>query len=154
MRLLTAKFLVAASLAFTGTSSAASGEQCLNGLGPALMSGGFSGSIDCHRDQLSFKHVGHVQNFGRTFEIYSNVYRLKPACPECAVHGGHRIILMERGRYVGQYRSDFSRIAIRKGQLVLIRTDIKGAHPQTVEFTAKGPPRTFWDGGEVLSFFR
>ena len=113
----------------------------------------FSGSVDCQRDKLSVWHVGHVREFGRTFEIYSYRYRLKPTCPECAVHGGHRVIFMEHGRYAGQYRSDFARVAIRDGHLTFL-SDSPDAKWVTVKFTAKGPAKSQWDGGEVLSFFR
>jgi hypothetical protein len=71
--------------------------QCMNGLVPALVAGGFSGSIDCQRDKLSVRSLGKVRAFGRTFSIYSNRYKLKPVCAECAVHGGQRIIFMEHG---------------------------------------------------------
>lgn len=153
MRLLTVLLPLLLSLGFVGASNAASTARCLNGLGPALVAGDFSGSVDCQHDELSVWHVGHVREFGRTFEIYSYRYRLKPPCPECAVHGGHRIIFMKYGRYVGQYRSDFARVAIRDGHLAFL-TDSPDAKWVTVEFTAKGPVKSQWDGGEVLSFVR
>lgn len=153
MRLLTAFLPVLLSLIFFGASNASSMDRCLKGLGPALVAGSFSGSVDCQRDKLSVWHVGHVREFGRTFEIYSYRYRLKPTCPECAVHGGHRVIFMEHGRYAGQYRSDFARVAIRDGHLTFL-SDSPDAKWVTVKFTAKGPAKSQWDGGEVLSFFR
>jgi hypothetical protein len=132
----------------------ASAAECLKGLRPALVAGGFSGSVDCHRDQLSVRYVGQVIKFSRTFEIYSYRYRLKPVCPECAIHGGQRIVFMERGRYIGQYASDFVQVAIRSGNLILQRTDFPDPKPVEVRFTAKGPPKKLWDGGDVLAFFR
>ena len=153
MRLLKALLPLLLSLVFAGAANAATTARCLKVLAPALVAGDFSGSVDCQRDQLFVRHVGHVREFGRTFEIYSYRYRLKPQCPECAVHGGHRIIFMEHGRYVGQYRSDFSRVAIRDGHLAFL-TDSPDARWVTVMFTAKGPAKSQWDGGEVLSFFK
>ena len=153
MRVLTALLLMLLSQAFAGASNAASKARCLKGLGPALEAGDFSGSVDCQRDELSVQHVGRIREFGRTFEIYSYRYRLMPPCPECSVHGGHRIIFIEHGRYVGQYRSDFARVTIRGGHLVFL-TDSPDAKPVMVRFTAKGPPKEQWDGGEVLLFFR
>lgn len=145
--------LIVALAAFAGPS-AASAAQCLDGFGPALVAGGFSGSVDCKNDELSLKHVGRVQEYGRTFQIYSYRYRLKPACPDCAVHGGHRIIFMEGGRYVGQYKSDFAEVAMKDNQLVLMRSDFSDAEPVAVRFTEDGPPKRVWDGGEVLLLFR
>lgn len=150
MRLLKA-LLLFGLVVFAGNASAA---ECLDGLRPALVAGGFSGSVDCRRDQLSVRHLGQVTKFGRTFEIYSYRYRLKPVCPECAIHGGQRIVFIERGRYVGQYRSDFVGVTIRSGHLMLQRTDFPDANPVEVMFTAKGPPKKQWDGGDVLDFFR
>ena len=154
MRLPTALVLVFGLLAFANASGAASVPQCLNGLRPALIAGDFSGSVDCWHDQLTLNHVGYVRKFSRTFEIYSYHYLLRPACRECAVHGGHRIIFMERGRYIGQYRSDFARVTIRNGQLILQQTGFPGAVPVTVRFTPNGPAKTQWDGADVLDFFR
>lgn len=61
---------------------------------------------------------------------------------------------MERGRYVGQYRSDFVEVAIRSGHLILQRTDLPDAEAVEVRFTAKGPSKKQWDGRDVLDFFR
>lgn len=153
MQLLKALSPLLLPVIFAGATTAATSARCLNGLAPALVAGNFSGSVDCQRDQLVILHVGRVREFGRTFEIYSYLYRLKPPCPECAVHGGHRIIFMEHGRYVGQYRSDFSRVAIRDG-LLAFRANSPDAKWVTVMFTRKGPAKSQWDGSDVLSFFR
>ncbi|WP_427966982.1 hypothetical protein, partial [Altererythrobacter sp.] len=97
--------------------------------------------------------VGQVRAFGRTFSIYANRYKLKPVCPECAIHGGQRIIFMERGHYLGQYRADFSDVSIRDGRLFL-QAHLPHSKPIEVKFTAKGPPQQQRDGDEVLQFFR
>jgi hypothetical protein len=151
MQLPAAVFALLGSLAFASVASSAA--PCVNGLGPALLAGGFSGSIDCQNDQLSVRYVGQVQKFGRTFQIYAYQYRLKPVCPECAIHGGQRIIFMERGRYVGQYKPDFMQVTTRHGDLVFMPTE--GARESvTVEFTRDGPPKRLWVGGEEFDFFR
>lgn len=59
---------------------------------------------------------------------------------------------MERGRYVGQYRSDFVRAALRHGNLVLVSTGPEA--PVTVRFTRDGPPDVLWVDGEAISLFR
>ena len=134
--------------------SAASGADCMKGLKPALVSGGFSGSVDCRHDRLSVKYVGQVRSFGRTFEIYSNRYALRPACPDCAVHGGQRIIVMNRGHYLGQYRSEFVHALVRRGRLLLVPGDPGSGRPTIVKFTRAGPPRQVRTDGEVVTFFK
>lgn len=125
----------------------------MGGLGPALVAGGFTGSTDCRRDRLSLRYVGQVHKFGRTYRIYANRYRLKPPCRECAVHGGQRIIFMERGRYIGQYRGDSTKAVVRNGDLIFSNDYGSGKKHVTVSFTAKGPARDQWDGSEVLGFY-
>jgi hypothetical protein len=152
MRLRLAVLTLFGSLAFAGAAHSADASGCLNGLRPALLAGGFTGSVDCHEDRLSVRHIGRVQSFGRTFQVYDYRYRLKPVCPDCAVHGGQRIIFIERGRYVGQYKPDFVHVTTRQGNLVLVPTG--SGTPVTVRFTPEGPPNELWVGGEVISFFR
>jgi len=135
-------------------SSMASAPQCMNGLKPALISGGFSGSVDCQHDRLSVKYIGQVRSFGRTFDIYANHYALRPVCRDCAVHGGQRIIIMSRGHYVGQYKSDFVHVMIRRGHLVLIPSDPSFGRPTTVTFTRGGPPKQVLSDGEVVTLFK
>ena len=144
-----------AAATFAGVAATASPVKCMNGLRPALVAGGFSGSTDCKHDQLSIRYVGKVRSFGREYKIYENRYRLQPVCRECAIHGGQRIIIMEHGRYLGQYKSDFADVAIRDGRLVIVVPNSPGSKEATpVNFTAKGPPARHWDGSEVLLFFR
>jgi hypothetical protein len=154
MGLRAALWTLVVSVAFAGSATMAAPTQCMSGLGPALVAGGFSGSTDCKRDRLSLRFIGEVRKFGRTFRIYANRYRLKPPCPECAVHGGQRIIFMENGRYIGQYRADFTTVIVRNGNLILAQADVPDAKSVMVSFSAKGPARSQWDGGEVLEFFR
>lgn len=154
MRLRTAFWTIVISVAFAGVGAVAAPTRCLHGLVPALVAGGFSGSTDCKRDELSLRFVGEVRSFGRTFRIYENRYRLKPACPECTIRGGQRIIFMERGRYVGQYKPDLANIIVRQERLFLGRTDLPDAKLISVRFTPKGPTERHWDGREVLDLFR
>ena len=138
MRLQVAVLTLFGSLAFVSAAGSAATADCLNGLGPTLLADGFSGSLDCQNDQLSVQYIGEVEKFGLTFQIYAYQYRLKPVCPECAIHGGQRIIFMERGRYVGQYKP----------------TDSASGESVTVEFTRDGPPQQLWVDGEVMDFFK
>lgn len=91
--------------------------------------------------------------FRRTFEIYSYRYQLEPVCPDCAVHGGQRIIFMDRGRYVGQFKSDSVQVTIQHGNLVLLPSDPDGG-AVTVRFTRDGPPKQLLVDGEVIDFFK
>ncbi len=94
-----------------------------------------------------------MQKFGRSFDVYSYRYRLEPVCPECAIHGGHRILFIENGRYVGQYKPDFVQVTMRRGELVLV-PNRSASESVIVEFTRAGPPEHLWVDGEVISFFR
>jgi hypothetical protein len=132
----------------------AAASQCLSGLRSALLAGGFSGSTDCQQDRLSLAYVGRVQKFGRSFQIYSYQYSLRPVCPQCAVHGGQRVVLMEGGRYVGQYKPDFVRAAVRQGNLVLLPTNSVDGKPVIVTFTRRGPTKRLLVYGQVISFFK
>jgi hypothetical protein len=154
MQLRVAVLTLCGSLAFAGSADSADAAQCLAGLRSALVAGGFSGSVDCQNDQLSVSYVGPLQKSGRTFEIYSYQYKLKPVCPECAIHSVQRIILMERGHYLGQYKLDFVRVTIRRGDLVFVRNDSASGKPVTVKFRRDGPPKQLWVDGEVIDFFR
>ena len=145
--------LLIATATVTGVAANASPASCLGGLRLALVAGGFSGSTDCEQDRLSIRYVGEVESFGRSYKIYVNRYRLKPACPECAVHGGQRIIFMEHNRYLGQYKSDFADVTIRHGHLFIVkRGSPNPRRVQAVQFTFKGPPKSCWDGNDVLTF--
>ena len=154
MQLRLAILTLIGSLGIAGAADAAASAPCLNGLRPALAAGGFSGSIDCQNDKLSIRHVGAVQKFGRVFQVYAYRYQLQPACPNCAIHGGQRIIFMNGGRYVGQYKPDFVRVMIRHGDLLLVPTDSASGAPITVRFTPDGPPKRLLVDGEVVSFFK
>lgn len=141
-------------LGFAGSARPAALDRFFNNLGPALVAGGFSGSTDCQHDKLSVRHVGAVQKFGRAFEVYDYQYGLQPACPHCALHGGQRLIFMNRGRYLGQYKPDFVRVVIRHDDLLLVPTDSVYGSPVKVRFTRNGPPKRLLVGGEAISFFR
>ncbi|MDH4743914.1 hypothetical protein OMP43_07790 [Sphingomonas sp. CBMAI 2297] len=135
-----------------------SGAKCLKGLAPALIAGAFSGSIDCGRDQIAVRKIGNIRAGGRSFAIYDYRYKLRPVCPECASHGGRRIIVMTHGRYIGQYGVlDYGvRVTIRGGKLILspaVGDSFAGAAPAAVRFSTGGPPkRIFFE--EPIIFFR
>ena len=141
----------AASLVLLSAEGFATPDDCLLGLKPALVSGDFSGSVNCEEDQLSVRKVGDVRTKWDTFTVYSYHYKLKPVCPECAIHGGHRIIFVEQGVYVGQYKSDVASVSIENGSLVF---DATYGGPVTVEFTANGPPDKLLVDGELINFFK
>lgn len=143
-----------ALLASSSNEESAAAVECLNGIRPALLTGGFSGATDCDHDRLSVQHVGRVQRFGRVFEIYSYRYRLKSVCPDCARHDGQRVIFMELGRYVGQYKPDSVRVTVSHGGLVLVPTVPAYGKPVVVGFTRAGPAKHLLVGGDVIDLFR
>ena len=123
------------------------------------MAGKFSGSVDCTQDRLSSRLIGHLKSDGHSFTIYDYHYELKPVCPECAVHGGQRIIVLRDGVYIGQYKPDSVSAKIVHGKLVLTPvgdTDLpdKYRQPAIVSFTSRGPVSTVWVEGQNIGFFR
>ncbi|WP_207077924.1 hypothetical protein [Novosphingobium sp. KA1] len=145
------KALAFGFLAFGSIASAGPADECLSDLGDALTSGGFTGSVDCRHDQLSIQEVGKVPAQRSTFTVYSYRYRLAPACADCAIHGGQRIIIMDGGRYIGQYKADFVTPSIEHGNLVMKAT---GEAPVTIAFRRNGPPDEILVDGEVLRIFK
>lgn len=130
-------------------------ERCLDGLKPALLAGGFSGSTDCGRDALSVARIGTVRAHGREYTVFDYRYELASKCRDCAIHGGQRILFFRAGRYVGQYKPDSADLAIVGGRLVLSPTSgMPGARPVTLRLTRRGPPRQVWFDGSSLEFFR
>lgn len=131
--------------------------DCLLGLGPALITGSFSGSTDCKNDQLRVRKLGSVRKSGDHYTVYDYRYRLRPPCRECAIHGGQRIIFMKNARYVGQYGVLMydTRATLRGDRLILTpESDIGDGQPVTLRLTADGPPRRGWFDGEALELFR
>ena len=138
-------------------TSAGIGQRpdCLKGFGRILAVGRFSGSTNCRTDRLTIRKIGMVRKSGHTYSIYDYRYRLKPACSDCAVHGGQRIVFMEGGRYIGQYKPDNTQVAIIRGGLMLSPDPAFGfGPPVAVHFTALGPPREVWFDGALLTLFR
>jgi hypothetical protein len=124
---------------------------------PTLSAGGFSGSTDCVHDHLKLRLVGHVDLPGHRFTFYDYHYQLAPPCPECAVHGGQRIIVVRDCRYLGQYKPESVRAAVARNALVL--TPLGNVGPEyskrvVASLTSNGPPSTLWVGGETLQFFK
>lgn len=153
-------FILAATftaLASAGHAGSIRGGRCLDGLIPVLIAGHFSGSVDCRRDRLSIRPVGHIDAEGHTFAVYDYRYSLFKICPDCAVHGGQRIIILRDGRYLGQYKPEPVRVAVRGKGLVLspaVDNDTPYRAPVSVPLTNGGPPATLWIGGEALEFFQ
>lgn len=61
---------------------------------------------------------------------------------------------MSGHRYVGQYRSDFVRVMVRRGHLILIPSDPSSGRPTIVKFTRTGPPKQVVSDGEVVTLFK
>lgn len=147
-----AMILLSASSSLARTGGEA---DCLMGLAPALSAGSFSGSTDCRSDRLTIRRVGNIRVPSRTFTVFDYHYKLKPVCPECAVHGGQRIIIMSRGRYFGQFHAAFAKVFIRRNKLVLVPDGSYAfGSPTIVTFTARGPKHGSWFDDGPLSFFR
>jgi hypothetical protein len=136
--------------------SASQAEECLKGLRTALIAGGFSGSVDCLHDQLSIRKIGTLSVREHGFTVYDYRYALAPACDDCAIHGGQRVLIFDRGRYLGQYKPNKVRVTIDKERLLLWPADKLEARQTPVEVAPSsiGFPNEILVDGEVLSFFR
>jgi hypothetical protein len=143
-----------------GPVEAGSHGPCLSGLRSVLVAGGFSGSVDCRHDRFSMRRIGYLKSSGHRFAIYYYQYSLKPICPECAVHGGQRIIILRDGSYLGQYKPDWQVSGqIFKGHLVLIPRCEPGMTEEDckadqVSFTPEGPPPRVHIFDDYYEFFR
>lgn len=87
------------------------------------------------------------------FTIYDYHYQLVPACRECAVHGGQRVIVLRDGVYNGQYKPDSVRLSIVLGYLVMTPDD-EPTRPTVISFGAGGPPERIWVDGYDQPFFK
>lgn len=154
-------FTLVVALAYGTTPTLArshSAADCLAGLATTLRAGDFSGSLDCKHDQLRVRPIGEIEAAGHHYRIYDYHYKLAPACPECAVHGGQRIIITRDGNYLGQYKPDFVRVRVSAGKLFL-KPEEHGlpsgfAKEARIIFARGGPPQDVWVGGQNLSLFR
>lgn len=143
-------------VAIGALANVAHAQDCLNGLRPSLMSGDFSGSVDCLHDRLSVERIGTVRIQEHEFTVYDYRYRLAPVCDGCAIHGGQRILIFDRGGYEGQYKPDGVRVTLESGRLLFWpRAEVGSPQAATVvEITQTGFPTQILVDGEVLSFFR
>jgi hypothetical protein len=141
------------------SSSSAPRHACLAGLRPTLVAGSFTGSVDCKRDRLTIRRVGDIHAHGHGYAIYDYRYQLALMCPECAIHGGRRTIVLRDGRYLGQYETNFEEARVARGEMILqsdgrLAVPLKDAAPVIVRFTAKGPPEVVHVAGEDLERFK
>jgi hypothetical protein len=99
--------------------------------------------------------VGDVAAQGHAFAIYDLHDELAPPCPQCARHGGQRVIVLRDGRYLGQYKPEAIRATVRRHRLVLTPAPGEAdTTPAILAFTAQGPPRRVLVNGEVITLFR
>lgn len=143
-------------VALGGIPAIARADECLEGLRPALIAGDFSGSVDCLHDRLSVRKIGTLSVRQHEFVVYDYRYRLASVCDDCAIRSGQRVLIFERGRYLGQYKPYKVRITVEKGRLFLWPVDKQNAPQAPVEVmaSASGFPNEILVDGEVLSFFR
>ena len=154
-RLTIASFAALGFFAAFACGGANAREPCLDGLKPALLAGGFSGSTDCRNDELTVERVGEIRGGGQVLTVYDYRYQLRQICRDCAVHGGQRIIFTRAGRYIGQYKPDSAKLAIVGGDLVLTPDSASfDAGSVTVRLSRSGPPKKLWFDGQLLEFFR
>ncbi|MFC0686770.1 hypothetical protein [Novosphingobium clariflavum] len=131
-------------------------HDCLHGLKEALVSGGFSGSVDCQSDKLSIRKIGSLRTQRHEYFIYDYKYRLADTCKDCAIHGGQRVLIFFRGHYIGQYKPDGVNLMIKDNRLFLSSLNEAAAHQGFTEIriSERGFPRKILIDGEFFEFFR
>ena len=156
MRLSLVLAILCGAVAFGAPATAAAAEPCLGGLKSRLIAGRFSGSVDCVHDRLSVAKIGRLRTLGHDFVVYDYRYQLAPVCDECAVHGGQRILIFDRGRYLGQYKPDPLRVTLDDGALLFwpVTAGSPSKEPVVVRVTRRGFPKEILVDGEVLRLFR
>lgn len=142
--------------AVLGSTGSAKAAPCLSGLKSALISGLFTGSVDCVHDRLKVREIGRVRARERRFIIYDYTYKARPPCDGCAIHGRQRILIFDRRRYLGQYKTDFARVSLTGSNLIFRPSEMLGrrAGPSVVRITYRGVPQRIFADGEIVSFFR
>src|SRR6185312_4065496 len=109
--------------------------------GSILITGGFSGSLDCIKDQIVIKSAGEITVSEHTFSILDYRYRLTPVECGAAVHGGQRLLIIEDGRvYLGQFVLDtppFHSVMLQGSTVYIDRGTVEAGQ---INFSAKGPP--------------
>ena len=149
-------FALCGLLGFALTGGRLPAHDCVHGLKEALVSGGFSGSVDCQNDKLSVRKIGTLHTQRHEYFIYDYQYKLARICKDCAVHGGQRVLIFFRGHYVGQYKPDGVNLMIKNNRLFLSPLNEAAAQQGFTEIriTERGFPRKVLINGEVLDFFR
>jgi hypothetical protein len=149
-------FALCGLLGFTLTGGQIPTHDCLQGLKESLVSGGFSGSVDCQNDKLSMRKIGTIHTQRNDYSIYDYKYRLARICKDCADHGGQRILIFSRRQYVGQYKPDGVNLTIRNNRLFFSSANKSAAQQGLTEIriTQRGFPRKVLIDGEFFSFFR
>jgi len=135
--------IVAAPIFLLGLSAAAPRGGCLAGMRSALIARNFSGPLVCDKTNATFRLVGRAFRSG--YVIYDYRYRYMPKNGN-VMHGGQRIVIFRRGKYIGQYAlSPPPQAAMSmRGDTLIIKTH--GFKDVSIDFSKRPPKKVFING--------
>jgi hypothetical protein len=143
--------VTAMSVSLSSAAAEVPSGQCLAGMRAVLIAGHFTGPLVCKKDNVKFNLVG--QTAGRKYSIYDYRYRYMPK-KGSVMHGGQKIIIFRKGKYIGQYALSpppYAAVTVRGSQVVL---KISGADEEVkLDFSANPPTKVFING-EMETLYR
>lgn len=143
------KIMIAAALLMSSTlvgCQSGLARDCLSGRREALVTGGFSGLLECSGEDVTLNFVGTT---GSGYTVYDYRYRLMSAA---VMHGGQRLVIFKGAAYVGQYALSpppYSTASVRASD-VYVRTISEDA---VLDFSNGAPSQAFLDG-HVVDLYR
>ncbi|MDQ1158929.1 hypothetical protein QE385_003256 [Sphingomonas sp. SORGH_AS 950] len=132
----------------TAPNPSQSSTICLAATAAALAAGRFTGPLVCSRKHATFVLAGRTR--GAQFTIFDYRYRYLPDGGN-VMHGGQKIVVFRRDKYVGQYALSpppYAGVTV-KGAQVRIRI---GESPKitTLDFSRAPPQQALLDGYVVV----
>ncbi len=131
-------FIVFVAIGVLSMVSAANGKplQCQAGMRKALMAGHFDTPIICSPANARLVLAGRTT--GNGYAIYDYFYRFLTHAGG-VMHGDERLVVFQRGRYVGQYTLSAPNIVTVRGTKVIV-TNKEDRERDVLDFS-KGPPK-------------
>lgn len=151
MRRCVAILLLVSTAWLMSPATANSTSECLLGLRPSLIKGGFSGPLVCSKSNATFSLVGRTNK--SRYSIYDYRYKLLTR-KGGVMHGGQRIVVFQGRRYIGQYSLSpppYNLTSVSGDHIVVKSSDTNNTY--TIDLS-KYPPRNVLVDGYILDFFR
>lgn len=151
MRKIIAILICAAAALQVNPSIAKTSSDCMLGMRQYLVEGQFSGPIVCSKSNASFKFLGKINR--ARYSIFEYKYRFRPRTGS-VMHGGHKIIVFEGRRYIGQFSLSpppYNFVSLSNFEIIVRGKDKKSEY--IVDFS-KGPPNKVFIDGELIEFYQ